>query len=309
MGLPLSIFTNLFLILKAIVQVKPDVVVVSSGHTFVGLLKLVYRGLLVCRYASLPRTLSKSFLARLLRPFEMFTIRKSLSFINSQLMADSVRSSLGIKIPVINPGVNYQTFSSVNELDDGRTLLYFSQIRPNKNQMFLVDLMPSILEKHDARLILAGEVEQKHTSYLERLLKRVEELGLTGKVSVVTEVERQGIRSLYSKATVYLHPAGGEPFGMTVIEAMACGKPVIVHRGVGAREAIVDGESGFTVGGDPEEWVRCIELLLTDKKLCETVSENARLRAKAFSWDVVAERFELLVKDSYTTRISSEGNL
>jgi glycosyltransferase involved in cell wall biosynthesis len=295
MKLPVSIFTNPLLILKAIVEVKPDALVISSGHTFAGLVKLFYNGILVCRYASLPRTLANSMLARLLRPFEVYTIKRSISFINSHRMANLIQSMIGIKMPVIHPGVDYEKFSSIVEEGDGKTLLCFSQIRPNKNQLFLINLMPLLLKKCDARLVLAGEVEREHMPYLRMLERTVEKLGLIGKVLIITDVGKYGLEKIYSDATVYLHPAKGEPFGMTVVEAMACGKPVIVHRTVGAAEIVGDGGCGFLVGDKPEEWVDCIVALLNNKRLYREMARKAKLSALELSWDKVTEKFEALL--------------
>ncbi len=288
---PLSTFTNLLLILKALVEFRPDVVVVLQGHALVALFTIFYKGLLVCRYGASPATARTSILARFLRPLERLTLWKTFAFTNNHNSMQITKSRLGIELPIIPSAVNLDRFSSGERRDDGRTLLYFSQIRPNKKQLFLIELMPQLLKKQEARLIIAGDVGLEHQEYLRELRIRVDELGLRRRIRIVSNVTEEKINNLYLTSTLYLHPVKHEPFGTTIIEAMACGKPVVIHRTVGLAHVLANESFCSAVGDDPVEWINSIVAMLNSPNYVE-MSKEARMKARDFSRENIAKKFE-----------------
>ena len=96
----------------------------------------------------------------------------------------------------------------------------------------------------------------------------------------------------YRSAHVFVFPSvWDEPFGMPIIEAMACGIPVIATHGGGIPEIIEDGKTGFLVErGDTDGLADAILRLLRDKHLMQSVGEAGRQRAtEQFSWDRISE--------------------
>ncbi len=146
----------------------------------------------------------------------------------------------------------------------------------------LVDIRKTIPEAH---LVIVGWGDDR--ARLESITSR---LGLTDAVRfsgmVSTEQKVQELR----EAEVMVTPSPKEGWGVTTIEANACGTPVVASRVPGLRDAVRDGETGllFTYGDIPMI-VDHVRRVLTDAPLRERLTRNALVWASRFRWDVSAE--------------------
>jgi glycosyltransferase involved in cell wall biosynthesis len=126
---------------------------------------------------------------------------------------------------------------------------------------------------------------------------------------LVTFVGRRGgdaLRYFYSAADAFVSTPWYEPFGITPLEAMACGTPVIGSAVGGIRYTVVDGETGFLVPPrDPDAIAACAARLFQDGALRHRLARGglARVREK-FQWSDVAARLDA-VYDRATTTIPS----
>jgi glycosyltransferase involved in cell wall biosynthesis len=139
----------------------------------------------------------------------------------------------------IHHGIDMSAFEL--EPKPGDYLLFFGRIHPDKGTVEAID----VAERRDLPLIIAGIVQDR--DYFEQLVEpridgaRVRYLGPVGP-------DRRG--GLLGGARALLHLVNfDEPFGFSVVEAMACGTPVIASARGSMPEIVRDGESGFLVGG------------------------------------------------------------
>jgi len=89
-----------------------------------------------------------------------------------------------------------------------------------------------------------------------------------------------------------------EGWGLTVIEANACGTPVIASDVEGLRDAVRDGETGLLYRfGDVADLAGKITRLLTDERLRQTLTQNAIEWSKKFDWEKAAQETLLLLKN------------
>ncbi len=136
-------------------------------------------------------------------------------------------------------------------------------------------------------LICGGEIEG-HEGYEARLRKIASEIGLSDAIwfagwrYTVDEVPRV-LSSLTALVSSSVNP---EPFGLTLIEAMACGKSVIATAAGGPKEIVVDGVTGYLVkAGDVEGMARAMVKMLRDKGAVHRMGLEGRMRAeKLFDW-------------------------
>jgi glycosyltransferase involved in cell wall biosynthesis len=149
--------------------------------------------------------------------------------------------------------------------------------------------IPIILENYnfeaerEALVLHVGTGRRKRPDISVKTVEMLRNWGYNVKLVLVGPYERERdyivvkrscpdkeLRELYSKALVLLHPSEWEGFPYAVLEAQACGTPVIVGPGV-PDEALIDGESGFKVASfNPEEYAEKLRMLLEDRLLGDT---------------------------------------
>jgi glycogen synthase len=111
-------------------------------------------------------------------------------------------------------------------------------------------------------------------------------------VWINTMLGRAETIALYSGAAVSVTPSVYEPFGIVVVEAMACGSPVVASSVGGIREIVQNGRSGILVRpADPSSLAEAVNRLLGDRALRMRLASNARKRVlEHFTWESAARR-------------------
>ena len=136
------------------------------------------------------------------------------------------------------------------------------------------------------RLILAGK--GKDLSVLQLM---VAQCGLSGRIEIRPEVTRNEVLDLFAGALFLVAPSRLEGLPMVPAEAMAAGVPII-STDVGAVAEVVSPPSGgmLVPPNDPVTLANAMRTLLSDPAMRLATSENARLAARKFDWDIVARR-------------------
>ncbi|MDY7227003.1 glycosyltransferase family 4 protein [Hyalangium rubrum] len=138
----------------------------------------------------------------------------------------------------------------------------------------------------------------------EELRGRVQQLGLSGHVGLVPF--QQEPAAIYRALDIFVHASTRrEPFGLTIAEAMACGRPAIISRASGAAEQLTDGEDALTLpSGDVEALKEALRTLVEDAGLRERLGQAARRTAVArFS----RERYAREILAVYQGLLRAEG--
>jgi glycosyltransferase involved in cell wall biosynthesis len=177
-----------------------------------------------------------------------------------------------------------------------RLLLYVGLIGRRKGVLDLVRAFARIVEEEpEAALALAGREEEPYASEVKALVK---ELGLEGSVRFLGPIPNEDVVHLMRACDLFLHASrGGEGIPRAVLEAMACGKPVVATQGGGVREAVRDGEAGYTVEvGDVDGLAEAAIRLLRDEELRRRLGKNARLMVEEeFSYEKVIPKLAELI--------------
>ncbi len=110
----------------------------------------------------------------------------------------------------------------------------------------LLGMLALINQKHDACLILAGA---KEGGYAEQLVRTAATLGLGDRLHIFPDFEAGLKPHLYAASDVFVSPADNlqETFGLTILEAMAAGKPVVASDFSGYRDLVADGRTGYLI--------------------------------------------------------------
>ncbi len=100
------------------------------------------------------------------------------------------------------------------------------------------------------------------------------------------------IRDVFDDCSVYVQPSTNEGFGITALEAMAHGRPVIISDGAGSSDCVVDSVNGFTVpAADSSAIATMIKWFKDHPDKVQELGDNARESSKQYSWDIIRSRY------------------
>jgi phosphatidylinositol alpha-mannosyltransferase len=173
-------------------------------------------------------------------------------------------------------------------LPPGRRILWVGRLDPQKGFGVMVDAFAQLArDLEEVSLLVAGEGRDRVAlrSLPRQARNRVVPLGA---------VAHDELPRYHAAATVFCSPAvGQESFGVTLVEAMAAGVPVVATDIPGYREVVRDGVDGLLVRpNDPEALAGAIRRVLSEPELAPRLSAAGRARAPDFAWDAVVPRLE-----------------
>ena len=144
-----------------------------------------------------------------------------------------------------------------------------------------------------ARLTIAGNDEDAYRPQLEQAARRH---GVAERVRFIGPVHGDAKWRLVASADVFALASHSENFGNAVLEAMACGVPVVVTPRVGLAQTVAAADAGLVADGDPAALAAAIGRLLDDAAERRRMGDNGRRAvSERFSWDSVA----VLMEDAY----------
>lgn len=185
----------------------------------------------------------------------------------------------GFKFCKLLNAINYKNFSSSKERKSTEILKLISvgSLVKKKNHTFLIDVIKELKSLSiKVELIILGDGPLR-----EQLENKVEEYNLTSLIHFKGKVTN--VPDYLNDATLYVHSATYEPFGLVLLEAMASGLPVVSLDGRGNKDIVIDGYNGyFITQNDPLEMARKILDIASSDELYNSMSNNAKSFAKDF---------------------------
>ena len=228
-----------------------------------------------------------SLLSALSRPAVRFLWRRSLMVTaNSEGLANLARQTLpGMEFPVIANAVDPERYRPAATPPPTKPLriLFVGRLREFKGIHHLIDALARLHSRSGAscELRIAG-----YGPWQGRLESQIERLGLGGTVRLLGRLDEAGVTAEMQSAHVFVNPSFGEGMPNAVLEAMACGLPVVLSDIEPHREMIEDGVEGVIVPlRDPEALAVALEGLLNDPERRARLGEAARRRVmQQFTW-------------------------
>lgn len=202
-------------------------------------------------------------------------------------------------ISIIYNGIDVSSFQEMASRDYQNTdgpILFLGRLTGQKApDDFLKAASLILAERKDVRFMIAGNGDLLHKLRLKtRRMKIYDHVEFTG------SVEGERLLECYKKALLFVLPARSEPFGLTVLEAMAAGIPTIISSATGVGEIV---ENVYVVNpNDPNDLAKAIIKLLDDPVLRQTLGQKGAQEARKWSWKQVAsETHQLYLKSIYST--------
>jgi N-acetyl-alpha-D-glucosaminyl L-malate synthase BshA len=170
-----------------------------------------------------------------------------------------------------------------------KLVIHISNLRPVKQVDAVVRVFARIRERVPARLLMVGEGPE-----LGRAEQLINELGVTAHVELIGEA--QDVTGLLSVSDLFLLPSLQESFGLSALEAMACGVPVVASNVGGLPEVVIDGVTGFLhPPAEVEQMAESAIRILSDPALhARMADEGARLAVERFSSSRIVPQYETL---------------
>lgn len=217
-----------------------------------------------------------------------------------------------VNTTVFHPIAREEARQRVGLAQDAFVVVYVGRMLPRKDVRNVVRGMAQLMRYCESqtaqhgttfpplRLLLVGgettEPDALATPEIGVLQHLVAELGISDYVSFVGKRQQNILHNYYSAGNVAVTTPWYEPFGLTPLEGMACGRPVIGSAVGGITYTIADEETGFLVPSrDPDALAKRLYQLLMEPERCMQMGEAARIRVeREFTWETVARRTSVL---------------
>lgn len=173
---------------------------------------------------------------------------------------------------------------------DSQMVLYTGRVSFEKKLEVLLNAFKLVENPKRKLLVIGGG------PYLEKYKEMAKELGIRN-VLFTGFVDDKMLAASYHACTVFVSPSDTETFGLTFVEAMAAGKPVLGVRRLGAAEVIANGKNGYLVKpGNHDALAKKLEKLLTSSKLRSKLGEYGKQTARHYSMKECTKRTLLVYK-------------
>jgi glycosyltransferase involved in cell wall biosynthesis len=217
---------------------------------------------------------------------ERASLRKLSTFVTPSRFQLEQARRLGIigrkKTAVIPLGVDHERFYPADKSED--FALYLGRIHPHKSLELAVMAMKKAPKSFS--LIIAGDIESQYMWYKSKLVDLAEKMGISNRFEIILSPPDSEVVRLMQECSVFLFPSTIDTFGLVVLEAMACGKPIVACNRGGVPEVL--GDAGFLLEPSVAEWASTVSKLTSDSSLRRKMGREALERSKIFSWEYSA---------------------
>ena len=232
-------------------------------------------------------------------------------------LGDFTRNAISVALPAssqekmvrLAPGIDTEHFSPERRnlrirhelgLDDKKVIVSVGRLVHRKGQDFLIDALPLISQKiPNVHLLLVGE-----GPYRAELEKRSVARGVRDRITFIGRVQHSGLPEYICAGDIFAMPSRSrlaglevEGLGIVYLEASACGLPVIGGTSGGAPDAVLEGETGFSVDGTSATAIAEAAIrLLSNAEYAEKLGAQGReWIVKEWRWEIWAEKFQTLL--------------
>lgn len=217
---------------------------------------------------------------------------------------DVVEVPNGVDADTFRPGLDGASLRRANGISEEEKVVLFVGTLDRAHHYRRVDKLIEairILEDRNLYLWIVGDGDQRIIYQ-----KLAIESGMNENIHFLGRVDHQHLPDVYAAADIVVLPSQiQESFGIVLIEAMACGKPVLASNLPGIRTVLTDGWDGFLVkAGEAIDLAKKIRQLLDDPSLRRVMGQRGRAKIEAkYTWSKVVDRLECI----YATVMENMG--
>jgi D-inositol-3-phosphate glycosyltransferase len=213
------------------------------------------------------------------------------------------------RIEIVPPGVVHAFFSPGDRVGaraalshlgpfPGPVLLFVGRIQPLKGLDVAVQALAELDDADAVLVVVGGASGAGGQAEIDRIHKLAASRGVSERVRFADPQPHHMLSTFYRAADAVLVPSRSESFGLVALEAAACGTPVVAAAVGGLRTLVDHGHTGFLVEGrDATQYAAHAERILRDPSLARSLSAQAALRARDFTWSTAAGRLRRIYAD------------
>ncbi len=223
--------------------------------------------------------------------------------LSTQAAASALREPerCGPRMFVVPYGVDTQRFAPAPEgaLSDGPSVLFLANLYASKGIYTLLEAFETVAAAiPQCRLDIAGDGPEAGG-----VRHKIAAMPSRARIRMIGPVSRDRVAEVMRSCTVYCLPSHGEPFGLTALEAMACGKPVVATDAGGLAYVVDAPRGGRKVPvGDADALASGLIEILCDPGLAESMGRhNRRFALEHYDWECVIDRLEKVYGDVLST--------
>ena len=222
---------------------------------------------------------------------EQTVLRCDHLFSNSRSVKQSLQKEYGLPSGIVATGVDTDFF--IRDWERPRNsrarVLFVGSLRPFKNPEMVVHAAERFPQA-DFAIVGDGVMAEQ----LWQQAKRLPNLRFTGALS------SSAVRDEYRQADIFFFPSRWEGSPKVILEAAACGLPVIARQYY-EPETVLDGKTGYLVGDDDELFFR-LGQLIQNAALREAMGHAGRVHILSFDWDRITRQWEAIFRDLAASR-------
>jgi len=191
------------------------------------------------------------------------------------------------KVQVVHNGIEFDRTAAAGLAGrSGRkTVLFLGRVTMQKGPEYFVRAAARVAERvGGVRFVIAGNGD-----LTPRITELVQQLGMEDRVEFAGFLRGEEVEAAYRRADVYVMPSVSEPFGLTALEAVRCGVPVVLSKTSGVAEVLRGGALKVDFW-DTERMAKMILAVLEQPNLAEGLRQRGMAEIRSLTWDAAADR-------------------
>jgi glycosyltransferase involved in cell wall biosynthesis len=173
----------------------------------------------------------------------------------------------------------------------GPRILMVGRMQRFKGGLDFIDMADRLLRSRSAQFLLIGPDERNAPGMRATLAREIASRGLEASVGLGDRAEADDLAAAMAQATLLVHPALAEPFGMVVVEALALGTPVIAYAASGPRRILAGGGGALVAIGDVAALEAGVASALDDRRILDHWRAGTHQAAARFDSSTMTERY------------------
>jgi glycosyltransferase involved in cell wall biosynthesis len=215
---------------------------------------------------------------------------------NSIYSTESILRAYGLVSTPIYCGIDKLEFFPDSKLKKNQVLVIGNH-EPQKALPFVIEVISRIDKNTRPNLVIVSPRDTDSTELRKIARKLKVELELR------VGIPQAELRKIYSQSKITLALAYLEPFGLSVIESLACGVPVVAVKEGGFKETVIHEKTGLLIERNSTKIAEAVQTLLLDKKKLAAMGEaGVKVTTSDFSWDQTVKQFENIFYESIVKR-------